>query len=51
MREMLAAVLERVPRPLRDGVYDLVARTRYRLLGRRRRCLLVDREARRRYVP
>lgn len=31
-------VLQAVPRPLRDGVYRLVARTRYRVFGRNAVC-------------
>jgi predicted DCC family thiol-disulfide oxidoreductase YuxK len=38
-----AAVWLRVlPRPIRDGAYDLVARHRYRLFGRQRACGLAD---------
>jgi predicted DCC family thiol-disulfide oxidoreductase YuxK len=33
-----AKVARIVPRPLRDFVYDLVARNRFRLFGRRDRC-------------
>jgi predicted DCC family thiol-disulfide oxidoreductase YuxK len=29
-----------VPRPLRDGVYDVVARNRYRWFGRSETCLV-----------
>lgn len=35
-----AGVLRLVPRPLRDGLYRLVARNRYRLFGRREQCWL-----------
>jgi predicted DCC family thiol-disulfide oxidoreductase YuxK len=34
----LAAALRIVPRGLRDAVYDLVARLRYRIFGRLERC-------------
>ncbi len=34
----LAALLAGVPRPLRDAVYDIVARHRFRLFGRRATC-------------
>lgn len=34
--------LRLVPRPLRDAVYRLVARNRYRLFGRRETCWLPD---------
>jgi predicted DCC family thiol-disulfide oxidoreductase YuxK len=33
-----AAAVRVVPRPLRDGLYDLIARNRYRWFGRRDRC-------------
>lgn len=36
----LAAALRIVPRPLRDAAYDLVARNRYRIFGRRDTCFL-----------
>ena len=39
-----------VPRPLRDGVYDLVARHRYRLFGRKRDCTVVPSAERHRFV-
>lgn len=35
-----ATVLGLVPRPLRDGMYRLVARNRYRIFGRRETCWL-----------
>jgi predicted DCC family thiol-disulfide oxidoreductase YuxK len=35
-----AAVARALPRRLRDGVYDWIARNRYGLFGRRRTCLL-----------
>ncbi|WP_446831796.1 thiol-disulfide oxidoreductase DCC family protein [Candidatus Foliamicus sp.] len=31
-----------VPRPVRDGIYSLVSRNRYRLLGKRATCRLPD---------
>lgn len=34
------ALLRYIPRPIRDLVYDLVARNRYRWFGRRNHCLL-----------
>ena len=46
----LAAMAARVPRPLRDGVYRVVAANRYRILGRQRECMLVGPELGRRYV-
>jgi predicted DCC family thiol-disulfide oxidoreductase YuxK len=36
----LGSHLEFVPRFLRDGVYDLVAETRYDVFGKRDRCLI-----------
>lgn len=43
-----AAVI--VPRPLRDLVYDLIARHRYRLFGRRESCLAPTPELRRHFL-
>lgn len=37
-----ATLLRLVPRRLRDAAYDLVARNRYRLFGRRTACGLAD---------
>ena len=39
-----------VPEPLRDGVYDLVARVRYPLFGRTEECQLPAPELRERFV-
>ncbi|HET8643902.1 MAG TPA: DCC1-like thiol-disulfide oxidoreductase family protein [Vicinamibacteria bacterium] len=36
----LCAALLAIPRPLRDAVYDVVARHRYRWFGRRQECRL-----------
>ena len=47
---VLAAVGRAVPRPIRDGVYDLVARNRLRLAGGADACLLPSPEQRRRFL-
>lgn len=39
-----------MPKVLRDAVYDLVARTRYRLFGRLDRCLVPGPEVRGRFI-
>lgn len=39
-----------VPRGLRDGVYGLVARHRYRLFGRRQDCTVVPSNERHRFI-
>ena len=39
-----------VPRPLRDRLYDLFARQRYRLFGKRDTCMLPPPEARKRFL-
>ncbi|MCJ7627464.1 MAG: thiol-disulfide oxidoreductase DCC family protein [Longimicrobiales bacterium] len=39
-----------VPRPIRDAVYDLVARHRYRWFGKKERCMLPAPEARGRFL-
>lgn len=46
----LARVLRWVPRGLRDGIYNFVARNRYRLFGRRKHCMLAPPEMIRRFV-
>jgi predicted DCC family thiol-disulfide oxidoreductase YuxK len=44
------AVGRLVPAVLRDGVYDLVARSRYRLFGRRESCMVPTPEIRARFL-
>jgi predicted DCC family thiol-disulfide oxidoreductase YuxK len=39
-----------LPRPLRDWLYDRIARNRYRLFGRRDRCLMPSPELAGRFV-
>jgi predicted DCC family thiol-disulfide oxidoreductase YuxK len=47
-----AAVVAAIPRPLRDALYDLIARTRYRFIGRRDDlCPVVLPELRDRFDP
>ena len=46
----LAAVFFAVPRPLRDAIYTLVARHRYRWFGRRDQCMAATAEQRRRFL-
>jgi predicted DCC family thiol-disulfide oxidoreductase YuxK len=44
------AGLSLVPRPIRDGVYDLIARHRYRWFGRRPSCVVVELRHRHRFL-
>ena len=44
------AVMALVPRPIRDGVYDLVARNRYRWFGRTDACMVPTPELRARFI-
>ncbi|SHG05016.1 Predicted thiol-disulfide oxidoreductase YuxK, DCC family [Microbulbifer donghaiensis] len=44
------AVLRHLPRPVRDLVYDAVARNRYRLFGRRDQCLVPSALERHRFL-
>jgi predicted DCC family thiol-disulfide oxidoreductase YuxK len=46
----LAYVFVAVPRPLRDWVYDAVARNRYRWFGRREVCMVPPPELRSRFL-
>ncbi|MCZ8512782.1 thiol-disulfide oxidoreductase DCC family protein [Paenibacillus filicis] len=39
-----------VPRPFRDGMYNLIARSRYRWFGRSDACMLPDRSVRQRFI-
>ena len=47
----LATVAGLVPRPLRDLAYRGVARSRYRVFGRRQECIVPTPELRARFVP
>lgn len=46
----LAYAFIAVPRPLRDGIYDLVARHRYRWFGKRDHCMVPTPALRSRFV-
>jgi len=49
---VLAAILRVIPRPVRDAVYDLVARIRYGVFGRRDDlCPIVPADLRARFDP
>jgi predicted DCC family thiol-disulfide oxidoreductase YuxK len=43
-------VLRAVPKPLRDAVYNLVARNRYRIFGKYEECFVPDAEMRARVI-
>jgi predicted DCC family thiol-disulfide oxidoreductase YuxK len=43
-------VLRAVPKPLRDAVYNLVARNRYRIFGKYEECFVPDAELRARVI-
>ena len=50
--KIMAAVVAPIPRPLRDAVYDLIARIRYRVFRRRDDlCPIVPRDLRMRFDP
>ena len=44
------AVIDRLPRGPTDAAYDWIARNRYRLLGKRERCMIPTPEQRARFV-
>ncbi len=46
-----AGLLQAVPKPLRQMGYQLVARVRYRVFGRRTTCRLPSAEERERFLP
>ena len=46
----LAGVFFAVPRPLRDWIYAIVARNRYRWFGRREQCMVPTPELRSRFI-
>jgi predicted DCC family thiol-disulfide oxidoreductase YuxK len=45
------AVLSVVPRPIRDGIYDLIARNRHRWFGRNPACPVPPDDIRGRFLP
>lgn len=47
----LLAIFRIIPRPIRDAVYDLVARYRYRLFGKKDACPLPSPEQKQRFLP
>lgn len=49
--KVLGALLWLVPRPVRDAGYDVVARYRYRLFGKRETCRLPTPAERERFLP
>ena len=44
-------ILRAIPRPIRDRLYDLVARNRYRLFGRTATCMIPSPDLRRHLLP
>jgi predicted DCC family thiol-disulfide oxidoreductase YuxK len=46
----VARILRLVPRPLRDVIYDGIARFRYRIFGRRDSCRIPSPEVRARFI-
>jgi predicted DCC family thiol-disulfide oxidoreductase YuxK len=40
-----------IPRPVRDAVYDLIARNRYRVFGRTAECMIPTPEIKARFLP
>lgn len=46
-----AALLLVIPRPLRDAVYDWIARHRFRWFGRRQECRVPGPDERERFLP
>jgi predicted DCC family thiol-disulfide oxidoreductase YuxK len=48
--KLLGFVLQLMPRPVRDGAYRLLARSRYRVFGRFDTCLLPGAEHRSRFL-
>ena len=46
----LLSVCLLVPRPIRDGVYNLIAKNRYRMFGKREMCMLPTPELKDRFL-
>lgn len=45
------SVIGLIPRPIRDSIYRLIARNRYRLLGRRATCRMPSESDQNRFLP
>ncbi len=45
----ISSVIRILPRPVRDWLYDRIARNRYRIFGKRESCLIPTPETRRRF--
>ena len=43
-------VLIIIPKPIRDFLYDLIAKYRYRLFGRKNTCMVPDQEFKKRFI-
>ncbi|MBN1790973.1 MAG: thiol-disulfide oxidoreductase DCC family protein [Bacteroidales bacterium] len=48
---MLFYALIILPVPIRDFIYDMVAKTRYRIFGKRDTCIIPTPEVKRRFLP
>ena len=46
----LFGILKIIPRPLRDWFYDIIAKYRYRLFGKRIKCMVPDSEVQFRFL-
>ncbi len=47
---ILSAVLGWVPRSIRDGIYDLIARNRYRWFGKKEQCMVPTAELKQKFL-
>jgi predicted DCC family thiol-disulfide oxidoreductase YuxK len=46
----LLKVFKIIPRTIRDGLYDLIARTRYKVFGKNDECMIPDENVRDRFI-
>jgi predicted DCC family thiol-disulfide oxidoreductase YuxK len=46
----LINLLKFIPKPIRDYVYQLIARNRYRLFGQRATCMVPSQDVRKRFL-
>ena len=47
---VLSTLLRTVPKPIRDRIYDFIARHRFKIMGRRKTCLMPDAATRSRFL-
>lgn len=48
--KVLSIILRLIPRPIRDSIYDIVAKNRYKWFGKKDQCIIPSKEIRDRFL-